>query len=247
MALERSFDPETRTGTIGRMDVTVLLLCAGSGRRFGGTTPKTYVDIAGEPLLVRCLTSLTAEPRIRQVQPVIAHDDKLYAHTIAGRRFSFKLHPAVHGGAERADSMACGLAALEDGVEWVAVHDAARPMPSPALLADVLDVAERHGAAVPGIRVTDTIKLVDDCGKVRETLERGSLRAVQTPQVARKSWFIEALKRSSGHMRDYTDDASILEAAGFPVYVSQGDSLNRKVTTREDVDWLIRQIRRGGA
>ncbi|MDX8410382.1 MAG: 2-C-methyl-D-erythritol 4-phosphate cytidylyltransferase [Mariprofundaceae bacterium] len=234
-------------GTIVAMRVTVLLLCAGASRRFGGDTPKTYVEAAGEPLLLHCLKSLGAEPRITAVQPVIAGNDGRFSTVVAGRRFPFELLPAVHGGAERADSMAAGLRALADDVEWVAVHDAARPMPTPRLLKEVLDMAKKNGAAAPGLPVTDTIKRVDADSKVGETLSRDCLRAVQTPQVARRAWFLDAMKQASGRMRDYTDDASLLEGAGYPVYISQGDAMNRKITTPDDFDWLASQLRGGRA
>jgi len=227
------------------MRVTVLLLCAGSSRRFGGGTGKIYTKIEDEPLLLHCLRSLSREPRIMAVQPVIARNDSRFSEVVATQNYSFDLLPALEGGAERADSMAAGLGALEDDVEWVAVHDAARPMPSSTLLRDVFDLAAKHGAAVPGLPVTDTIKRVDRDGKVCETLAREMMRAVQTPQVARRTWFLDALKQASGHMRDITDDASLLENAGFPVHISQGDAMNLKITTPEDIDWLTSRIRVG--
>ena len=221
------------------MNVGVLLLAAGQGRRLGGELPKQYQMVEGRPLLAWALESLAAEPRFRVVQPVIAAGDRHYAEAVAGHAFPFVLLPAVSGGAERADSMRCGLAALPDDVAWVAVHDAARPIPSPALLGRVLDAAAAHGAAVPGLAVHDTIKQVDAEGRVVATLERAALRAVQTPQVARRSWLEQALAAVDAGMT-WTDDASLLEATGFPVHVSDGEEGNRKITTAEDLAWLRR-------
>ena len=82
-------------------------------------------------------------------------------------------------------------------------------------------------------------------GRVIETPDRTMLRAVQTPQVARRDWFMEAIKKERERLHTHTDDASVLEAAGFPVYVSQGDSLNRKITTRSDMDWLCAHLEEG--
>jgi 2-C-methyl-D-erythritol 4-phosphate cytidylyltransferase len=131
-----------------------------------------------------------------------------------------------------------GLAALPDHIDMVGVHDAARPLPSKQLLKDVLDVAAMHGAAVPGLPVHDTIKRVDGEGRVVETPDRTTLRAVQTPQVAHRDWFVQAIEKERSRLHLHTDDASVLEAAGFPVYISQGDTTNRKVTTQADMDWL---------
>jgi len=225
------------------MEIAVLLLAAGSGRRFGGNTPKQYVLLQGKPLIVHALEHLAAEPRVRWVQPVIAADDDGFARCVPERAWPFTLLAPVPGGAERADSMRQGLAALPDEVRWVAVHDAARACPPPALLAAVFDAAARHGAAVPGLPVHDTIKRVDDRGRVLATPPRHELMAVQTPQVARRAWFEQALDQLGAEASRCSDDASMLEACGFPVYVSLGDAMNRKVTTREDLDWLAMHLR----
>lgn len=220
------------------MKVGLLLLAAGSGRRFGGEIAKQYVEVLGKPLLLYTLESLTADPRIALVQPVISADDERFAAVIKDQNYPFQLLPPVTGGAERSISMQQGLHALPDDIELVAVHDAARPLPSPELLADVIDVAKRYGAAVPGLSVADTIKMVNAEGKVIATPDRNILRAAQTPQVARKVWFEKALALEAGRLHLHSDDASLLEAAGFDVYISRGDINNRKITTPEDMHWL---------
>ncbi len=224
------------------MDIGVLLLAAGSGSRFGGSIPKQYVQVCGKPLLMHTLEHLALELRITVVQPVIADGDEYFSHTVAGLSFPFDLRPPVCGGTARSISMMRGLQALPDHIDLVAVHDAARPLPSVALLADVFDTAEQFGAAVPGVPVTDTIKRIDEQGKVIDTPERSYLRAVQTPQVARRDWFDQAIIREVERLHQHTDDASLLEAAGFPVHISKGDTLNRKITTAEDMLWLQQQL-----
>jgi 2-C-methyl-D-erythritol 4-phosphate cytidylyltransferase len=227
------------------MDVGVLLLAAGSGKRFGGAMPKQYVQVCGRPLLMHTLEHLAFEPRITVVQPVIAEGDEYFSRVIADISFPFDLRPAVCGGEARSISMMRGLNALPDHVDLVAVHDAARPLPSTALLVDVFDTAEQFGAAVPGVPVMDTIKCVDEEGKIIDTPERSCLRAVQTPQVARRDWFDQAIAREAEHLHLHTDDASLLEAAGFPVHISRGDVMNRKITTSEDMIWLQMQLEAG--
>ncbi|MDQ6958067.1 MAG: 2-C-methyl-D-erythritol 4-phosphate cytidylyltransferase [Mariprofundaceae bacterium] len=220
------------------MQVTVLFLAAGSGRRFGGGIPKQYQCVNHVPLVLIALNSLAKESRISAVQPVLTAGDEKFATCLEKQSFPFDILPPVTGGEERAISMANGIAALSGDVEWVAVQDAARPVPSPELLASVLDAAGQHGAAVPGVPVHDTIKCVDQEGRVLQTLDRRVLRAVQTPQVARREWFVEAIESERDCMHLHTDDASMLEAAGFPVFVSRGDVNNRKITTQEDMMWL---------
>lgn len=228
------------------MQVTVLFLAAGSGRRFGSDIPKQYMEVEGHPLLFYALKSLAQEARIHAVQPVIAEGDEWFRDCVEGQSFPFHLLPAVPGGETRADSMSRGIQALSHDVEWVAVQDAARPIPSRQLLRQVLDDALEYGAAVPGVPVNDTIKEVDADGRVVKTLQRGVLRAIQTPQVARRQWFDQALASRKADLHSYTDDASLLEAAGFPVFVSRGELSNRKITTPEDMAWLCHRIRETG-
>jgi len=224
------------------MKTAVLLLAAGSGSRFGGDIPKQYVVVAGQAIVLHTLDALAAEPRITVVQPVLAAGDDCFAELVADKLYPFEMLPAVTGGTERSISMQRGLCALPPDVELVAVHDAARPLPSPALLADVLDVAECFGAAVPGMAVVDTIKRIDADGKVLQTLQRQELRAVQTPQVARRDWFEQAIVKEAGRLHLHTDDASLLEAAGFDVHISVGDGRNRKITTKDDLVWLQSEL-----
>ncbi|MBL4775423.1 MAG: 2-C-methyl-D-erythritol 4-phosphate cytidylyltransferase [Mariprofundus sp.] len=240
-----AIDPTHETDTISPMKTAVLLLAAGSGSRFGGDIPKQYVRVAGRAIILHTLAHLAAEARITVVQPVLAAGDCHFAELVADQHYPFEILPAVIGGAERSISMQRGLDALSSDVDMVAVHDAARPLPSQALLADVLDVAERFGAAVPGVPVVDTIKRVDADGRVLETLQRQVLRAVQTPQVARREWFEQAMLKEAGRLHEHTDDASLLEAAGFDVHISAGDSRNRKITTMDDLAWLESELQVG--
>ncbi len=220
------------------MEIAVLLLAAGCGRRFASELPKQYVCVQGKPLLRHALEHLAAEPRIRWVQPVLAAGDRHYADVVHGLDWPFALLPPVTGGRERSESMQRGLAALPTEAHWVAVHDAARAFPSPRLLAQVFDAALAHGAAVPGMPVHDTIKRVDQARNVIETLPRDALVAVQTPQAARRQWFEQALAQAGTALATFSDDASMLEACGFPVHISEGEAMNRKLTTRDDLAWL---------
>ncbi|MDX8402560.1 MAG: 2-C-methyl-D-erythritol 4-phosphate cytidylyltransferase [Mariprofundaceae bacterium] len=226
--------------------IGVILLAAGGGRRFGGPVPKQYVQVRGRSLLSHALAHLAAEPRIRYVQPVIASGDTRFRE--AGRGdWPFELLPPVVGGPSRAHSMRNGLRALPAAATLVGVHDAARPTPSPRLLAAVMDRALAMGAAVPGVPVSDTIKRIDASGRVIETPPRAMLRAVQTPQVARRDWLEQAVAKLADGLDAFSDDAALLEAAGFPVWVSEGEATNRKITTRDDLRWLEMHLEEEGA
>lgn len=152
----------------------------------------------------------------------------------------------VAGGATRSDSVRAGLAAVPDDADVVCVHDAARPLASVALYDRVIDaIVSGADAAVPGLEVADTIKVIDPrtasgttLGDVTATPERSTLVAVQTPQAFRAS-ALRAAHRQGG---DATDDAALVEATGGRVVVVQGDPMARKITTPDDLEWARSQV-----
>jgi len=220
----------------------VVLVAAGKGARMGASVPKQYLKVGGCTILEHTLLALARCPRIAWVQPVFAPDDALGPKALARRDWPFAVLPPAQGGKTRAHSVAAGIRALPSEVAWVAVHDAVRPCVSEALLDRVLEAAVRHGAAVPGIPVVDTIKELREDGFVHRTLARERLVAVQTPQAARRDWFEQAIARLGDRIADCTDDAAMLERAGFAVFVCEGERDNRKITTPEDLQWLQERI-----
>lgn len=157
-------------------------------------------------------------------------------------------HPKLSrcaGGEHRAQSVLNGLRRLDElaaPAKFVAVHDAARPAVSQELIDRVFDAARQEGAAVPGIAVTDTIKRVE-AGRVRQTLPRSELVAVQTPQAMRRDWLVEAFSAWPGALAEVTDDVQLLEAAGRTVAVVKGEAANVKVTRVEDLEVLKHLLR----
>jgi 2-C-methyl-D-erythritol 4-phosphate cytidylyltransferase/2-C-methyl-D-erythritol 2,4-cyclodiphosphate synthase len=214
-------------------DVAAVVVAAGQGIRAGGDRPKQFRTIAGETVLRRTLSRLAAIPAIGAIQPVIRLDDRsLFDEAAAG----LVLLPPVAGGATRQGSVRAGLEALEARApDVVLVHDAARPFFSEGLIARAIGAAERTGAAIPGLAVTDTIKVVDRHGLVGETLDRSQLRAIQTPQAFAFGPLLEAHRRAAREGRDdFTDDAAIAEWAGMQVAVFEGEAANIKITHAED-------------
>ena len=146
----------------------------------------------------------------------------------------------IAGGATRSESVRNGLAAVPKNATIICVHDAARPFANEDDFARVIaSVADGADGAVPAIPVADTIKVVDDTGQVTRTPPRGSLRAVQTPQAFRA----EILRRAHAQRGEGTDDAALVETEGGRVVVVDGDVLNRKITTRDDLEWARAQQR----
>ncbi|MET0578568.1 MAG: 2-C-methyl-D-erythritol 4-phosphate cytidylyltransferase [Ilumatobacteraceae bacterium] len=145
----------------------------------------------------------------------------------------------VAGGSTRSESVRAGLAAVPAAATIVCVHDAARPLASPALFAAVV-AAVRKGAdaVVPAVPVTDTIKVVDAGGVVTATPDRTTLVAVQTPQAFRA----DVLRRAHVAGDDGTDDAALVERLGGHVVTVPGESWNRKITAPDDLDWAQRWL-----
>ncbi|WP_246102112.1 bifunctional 2-C-methyl-D-erythritol 4-phosphate cytidylyltransferase/2-C-methyl-D-erythritol 2,4-cyclodiphosphate synthase [Methylobacterium terricola] len=221
--------------------IAAVVVAAGRGIRVGGDTPKQYRRVGGQAVLTRTLAALAAHPGVTRIQVVIAADAAAFYGECLGDLSpgaQAKLARPVEGGATRQASVRAGLAALaRDGTpDLVLVHDAARPFVDDALIDRAIAAAETHGAAVPGVPVSDTIKVVEPDGRVRETPRREDLRAVQTPQAFRFALLHEAHRRAAAEGLDgFTDDGALAEWAGLPVAVFPGDLRNRKITQAADL------------
>lgn len=212
---------------------SVVIVAAGRGRRSGEGIPKQYRPLAGQSALRRNLALLTKTCGLSQVQVVIHPDDRdLYDEAIRG----FDLPPPVAGGETRQGSVLAGLAALEPKKPDIAlVHDAARPFATPDLIERAVHAARTTGAAIPALRITDTVKTVSANGHIVGTADRDSLRIVQTPQAFAFAPLIGAHRKAEQAGRsDFTDDAALMEWAGHPVSTFEGETGNIKLTTPED-------------
>jgi 2-C-methyl-D-erythritol 4-phosphate cytidylyltransferase/2-C-methyl-D-erythritol 2,4-cyclodiphosphate synthase len=214
--------------------VAAVIVAAGRGQRAGGDIPKQYRSLAGAPAIRPTLCAFSCHPAIDLVQPVIRPHDEDFFHAASGGLP--KLLQPVAGGATRQNSVRAGLEALAaHAPDLVLIHDAARPFLSGALISRAVLTAKARGAAVPGIAVTDTVKKIDDTGTVTETLDRGRLRIVQTPQAFAFALIVAAHRRAAAVGRDdFTDDAALAEWAGHQVSVFEGEAENVKLTTNED-------------
>jgi 2-C-methyl-D-erythritol 4-phosphate cytidylyltransferase / 2-C-methyl-D-erythritol 2,4-cyclodiphosphate synthase len=214
--------------------IAAVIVAAGRGERAGANIPKQYRPIGGEPMIRATLRAFLAHPRIDFVQPVInPNDQDAYRHAIAGLK---DLLPPAPGGATRQASVRAGLEALASRRPGlVLIHDAARPFVSSTLIDRAISTGRTSGAAVPAIPLADTVKAIDDSAMVTETLDRGRLRMVQTPQAFAFNLILEAHRRAATARRDsFTDDAALAEWAGQRVSVFEGEADNLKVTTNAD-------------
>ncbi len=200
--------------------VWAIVVAGGSASRFG--RPKQFADLGGRPVLEHALDAARAAcDGVVLVLPATALAD----------RPSWPCERVVPGGDTRSGSVRAGLAALPEDCDVVVVHDAARPLATPALF-DAVVHAVLGGAdgAVPGVPLSDTVKRVQD-GMVAETLDRALLVAVQTPQAFRT----EVLRRAHAGEPEATDDAGLLEAIGARVAVVAGEPGNLKLTRPDDL------------
>jgi 2-C-methyl-D-erythritol 4-phosphate cytidylyltransferase/2-C-methyl-D-erythritol 2,4-cyclodiphosphate synthase len=228
------------------MSVAAIVVAAGRGSRAGAGGPKQYRRIGSRSILAASLHAFLSHPRVDLVIAVIHPDDEaLHTRTLSElmtdtRR---KLLPAVHGGETRQQSVFNGLAALtRQAPKTVLVHDAARPFVTERLIGDAIE-AGRNVAALPGLPVTDTIKVVDGNGQVVGTPDRSTLRAVQTPQVFPYPAILEAHRAAAEAGRSgFSDDGALAEWAGIPVVVFPGDPSNTKLTHPEDFEMADRNL-----
>jgi 2-C-methyl-D-erythritol 4-phosphate cytidylyltransferase / 2-C-methyl-D-erythritol 2,4-cyclodiphosphate synthase len=216
--------------------VAAVVVAAGRGYRAGGDMPKQYRAIAGEPVIRPTLTAFLRHPQVDAVQPVI-HPDDADAFRIATAGLD-NLLPPVPGGATRQASVRAGLQALRAAApELVLIHDAARPFLSGDLISRAIAAATQHGAAVPAIAITDTVKQIDAQDMISETLDRSRLRTVQTPQAFAYDLIVALHGRAAAAGReDFTDDAALAEWAGHRVNAFPGESTNVKLTTNDDFE-----------
>jgi 2-C-methyl-D-erythritol 4-phosphate cytidylyltransferase/2-C-methyl-D-erythritol 2,4-cyclodiphosphate synthase len=217
-----------------------LIVAAGRGLRAGGGMPKQYRDLGGCMVLTRTMRAMAGHDAVDRVTVAIHPDDEaVYEHAASALepRLRAKLTPPVHGGASRAETVRCALAALgaADDNELVLIHDGARPFVSPALIDRAIATAVAHAAAVPVLPVTDTVKTVTEAGLIAGTLDRERLRTIQTPQAFRLRTIRRAHDDAARAGRsDFTDDGAVIEWAGLPLASFAGEPDNIKLTHAED-------------
>ena len=214
-------------------DVAAVIVAAGRGVRAGGELPKQFRQIGGEIMLRRTLSMFVEAENVGRVLPVI-HPEDIALFQAAAANMTM-LTPAF-GGATRQASVRAGLEALSARPpDIVLIHDAARPFATRELIARAIAATQRTGAAIPTLPVTDTVKSVDAQGLVDQTLDRNTLRLVQTPQSFAFPALLEAHRRAAAAGRnDFTDDAALAEWAGLKVSVFEGEPGNIKITNAGD-------------
>lgn len=229
--------------------LTAIIVAGGKGQRMQSPIKKQYIELAGIPVLTRTLMAFDDYPGLDHIILVIPEEDIEFCRKNIISPFSFKLN--IHlapGGVSRQDSVCNGLARAaelhfphEDGI--VLIHDGVRPFISWQIMDDCIKKADKSGACIPVLPISDTVKKIS--GRIAEhprvlaTLDRNRLFLAQTPQVFRIDLLLKAFAhaRTSGFAG--TDEASIVEHSGMAVQAVMGSKRNIKLTTRQDMDYAL--------
>jgi 2-C-methyl-D-erythritol 4-phosphate cytidylyltransferase len=211
--------------------LAVIIPAAGSSTRYGGPRNKLLEPLRGTPVLARTVAAFLAHPDVGRI---------IVPTSLPGLRSILPDDPRLHlcpGGPSRAHSVRAGLAHIPETIDYVAVHDGARPLVSRELIDLTLGAAIEHGAAVPALPVALTIKSARGPlpAKVERTVPRQNLWAMQTPQIMRRRALAAAFETCPLPLDQVTDDVQLIELAGGDVYLIPGDERNLKITTPLDL------------
>lgn len=211
--------------------VGAVIAAAGSSSRMGGRD-KLAEPLDGIPVILRTLAAVEAVPEIREIVVVTREDRVEEYRRLLGQ--CSRLRAVVPGGSTRQESVRNGVRALSPDCTLAAIHDGARPLVTPEVFARCIEAARSCGAATAAVPVKDTIKLVDEAGRVLDTPDRSRLWAVQTPQIFDRERYLRAAEEAERRGLSCTDDCKLFEAMGWEVQLVMGDYRNLKLTTPED-------------
>lgn len=218
----------------------ILIVAGGKGLRMGGDLPKQFIPLEGKPILMHTLETFHRWDDSAELVLVLPEDHQSYWNMLCREIGCKAPHRIVNGGETRFHSVRNGLQFLSEEIEntsggnekaLIAVHDGVRPFVAPEVISACFAEAERSGAAIPVIPMIDSLRETD--GKGSHPVDRGRYVAVQTPQVFRSDILLEAYKQPFDSL--FTDDASVVEAAGIPVCLVTGNRENIKITTPFDL------------
>jgi 2-C-methyl-D-erythritol 4-phosphate cytidylyltransferase len=221
------------------MKVVAIIAAAGLGTRMRQDTPKTYLHLAGKPILLHTLEVFEKAPEVHEVLVVVHPEDLEFCQDeVIDPHPLKKVLRLVPGGKERQDSVYNALRFLKkkgEELDVLLVHDGVRPLVDPARVGQVVAAARRHGGAILAVPCQDTLKRVNSRGEVVATVDRRELWQIQTPQAFRAGVLWRAYQEAMDRGFYATDEAALVEALGETVVVVPGSPLNLKITTPDDL------------
>ncbi len=210
-----------------------IIVAAGSSTRMKGIN-KQFMPILGLPVIVRTLMAFERSADISKIIVVTSADCVIDVQLLCKKYMISKVTDIVEGGVDRHESVMKGIARLQSGDEKVLIHDGARPFVSQSTINEVAVALSSFDAALCVCKINDTVKLLNDDGLVQETIDRSKLYAAQTPQGVDVKKYKDACAKISD-VNSFTDDASVMEVAGYSVKAVIGSSKNIKITTPDDI------------
>ncbi len=210
-----------------------LIVAGGSGKRFGSGTPKQFLNINGKPILMHTIEAFYNADNTTDIIITLPKEQISYWERLCILHGFVIKHRIVEGGDTRTMSVKNGLSVIENHESVVSIHDGVRPIISEKIIDNCYSVAALNGAAVPAVKVVDTIRHIDPATGLSKTLNRDNLVAVQTPQTFRTNEIISAYNKISSD--GFTDDASVYEKTGRHVTLVEGDVKNIKITHPTDI------------
>lgn len=217
------------------MTTHAVIVSAGKGKRMNRTVPKQYLPLQGIPVLGHTLLAFDQCPEVDKIILVVPRNDVSFCREqlLSGLKLD-KPISVIAGGERRQDSALNGILAIDDTDGIVIIHDGVRPLIHIKLISQCIKEADIHGACILGIPLQDTLKCVDQHGRIQKTLLRENMWLAQTPQAFKYKLIHAAHEAGQKEGFEATDDASLLERIGIPVHVITGSKHNLKITTQED-------------
>jgi 2-C-methyl-D-erythritol 4-phosphate cytidylyltransferase len=221
---------------LDKLYVSVIIAAAGKGTRMNMDINKQYINIGGLPVLASTLLKFDRCRLVDEIILVVNEQDIIFCKNKIVDEYGIeKVKVITAGGNERQESVQRGLAELHRDTGIVLVHDGARPFVEEDIIIENIAAAFQYGAACTAVPVKDTVKVSDENGFVRETLDRSALWLIQTPQAFRYDIIADAYEKAMSEGYVGTDDAILAERAGYKVRLVMGSYSNIKITTREDL------------
>jgi 2-C-methyl-D-erythritol 4-phosphate cytidylyltransferase len=216
------------------MDEFAVIVAGGSGSRMKSKLPKQFIEIGSLPILMHTISQFKkATPSINIILVLPESQIVTWELLCVKHKFSHEKLTIVKGGETRFQSCKNGIEAIKSDDALVAIHDGVRPFVSEKIIHDGFELAKEEGSAVSAIPSKDSARYLGTDANSNISLDRNRLRLVQTPQVFKLNILKKAY--SALELPIFTDDASVVEHAGFPIHLYEGDMRNIKITTKEDI------------
>ena len=222
--------------------VSAVIVSAGNSTRMGGIN-KQFLELDGTPVIAHSISAFQKCEYVDEIVIVTRESDIEEIKNLINKYSFTKVSSVVCGGETRQLSVFNGIIKTSNDAQIVAIHDGARPLVTVKVIEETIKAAAEYGAAATGVKVKDTVKVVDDNDNIIDTPDRAYMRFIQTPQVFDKKLYLDAVA-SVENSKDFTDDCKLLEAYGKTVKFVDGDYENIKITTPEDIELAENYLKR---